>query len=878
MTIANRLAACGIATILTVTAYMLVAYAWCQLGDRIDAPDWPQSISGLDYERYRSGQSPLISRYPTDVQIAEDVVQISHVTRRLRTYSTARLPAVIAAASHQHMTVLAGAWLSGQDAHDTREIMTLLKVVSRFSNVRGLLIGNETFLTQSVDETELIHRLDQVRRATSVPVSTAQAWGTWLDHPELARHVDFIAVHLLPYWDKVNVHAACDFAFARLHDLQRAFPGKRIVVTEVGWPSAGLPQGGAVASPHNQSFFLRQFADRARRESTEYYVMEAYDQRWKGQMEGRAGKYWGIYDDAGQFKLVTRHERSGTYVFQRWGKHTLAGFSLLVWLFCLHHRTRPFRERLGFAIILFGAASLVIGYAHIDDGRYEPFSTAAHWTLVPILCLNIAVILLLLWEALQISSPHPFQRVFTPLPLHLGQPTPVVSLHLACANEPPDVVIATLCSLKALQYPNYEVLVISNNTSDDTLWRPIKKWVLDQGAPFRFWHVPICPGFKAQALNLALSHTRSDAELIGVVDADYVVVPNWLNNVVAHFGCPRVGLVQVPQAHRECANSRLANWISCESDIFFRIGMHLRNQHNAIIQHGTMTLIRASVMRQLGGWSEWTIAEDAELGLRIAQKGYESRYIDKIYGRGLPPTDFAAFRSQRRRWALGAAQILRRHVLTLFLPGRLTLSQRFIYLTGWLPWFADAFHLLCTLLAVGWTIAACLMPTTVDFPIPSTFALAVAAPIIRFAISIWIVRRHVTNSWPDTLGAVMAGIAVSYGAGAGIWAACARTRHSFVVTQKGRPRLPARHYRTLMPEIILAGLLWFSAAALILIRMPLPVEIGTWIGTLIVLSTPYLAALVFVSVTRKSCPAPRAEMQESTPSPLNSLHEHADGP
>ena len=90
-----------------------------------------------------------------------------------------------------------------------------------------------------------------------------------------------------------------------------------------------------------------------------------------------------------------------------------------------------------------------------------------------------------------------------------------------------------------------------------------------------------------------------------------------------------------------------------EYDGFFRIGMHHRNERNAIIQHGTMTMVRRSALEGTGGWSEWTICEDAELGLRLMHAGYELVYVDELMGKGLT-------RSRSAPWPSGPSRRPRR--------------------------------------------------------------------------------------------------------------------------------------------------------------------------------------------------------------------------
>ncbi len=99
---------------------------------------------------------------------------------------------------------------------------------------------------------------------------------------------------------------------------------------------------------------------------------------------------------------------------------------------------------------------------------------------------------------------------------------------------------------------------------------------------------------------------------------------------------------------------------------FFHIGMITRTERTPIIQHGTMTLVRRNLLTTTGGWAEWCITEDAELGLRIFEAGYEATYVPTTYGRGLMPDTFIDFKKQRFRWAYGAMQILKSHARSLF--------------------------------------------------------------------------------------------------------------------------------------------------------------------------------------------------------------------
>ena len=181
-----------------------------------------------------------------------------------------------------------------------------------------------------------------------------------------------------------------------------------------------------------------------------------------------------------------------------------------------------------------------------------------------------------------------------------GMALPKVSIHVPICNEPPQMVRQTLDALAELDYPDFEVLVIDNNTTDPGLWEPVAEYCARLGSRFRFYHLGKWRGFKAGALNFALRETAPDAAVIGVLDADYIVSPDWLRAMVPHFAEPAVGFVQSPQDYRDNDGSFFKRLMFWEYAGFFRLGMVTRNERNAIIQHGTMTMIRRSAIEQAG--------------------------------------------------------------------------------------------------------------------------------------------------------------------------------------------------------------------------------------------------------------------------------------
>jgi len=273
-----------------------------------------------------------------------------------------------------------------------------------------------------------------------------------------------------------------------------------------------------------------------------------------------------------------------------------------------------------------------------------------------------------------------------PRPDHSHQP--FVSLQIAAYNEPPDMLIETIKSLEAIDYPSFEVVVIDNNTTDPEAWKPVEEYCAGRDR-VTFVHAEGIEGFKSGALNHLMQEGLLDprTEIVGVVDADYLVDPAYLSNMVGYFADPQVAFVQSPQDYRQYEGDPYLTACYDAYKYFFATTMPSRNQRNSIIFAGTMGLLRLDLLRQMGGWNEWCITEDAETSLRLLKAGYDGIYVARSFGTGIMPLTFAAFKSQRFRWCFGGMQILRMHWRDLVPWNRdprnhLSPAQRFDYFLG----------------------------------------------------------------------------------------------------------------------------------------------------------------------------------------------------
>jgi len=837
---------------------LLVASAnyllWANFNRPESLPNVDGRIHGLAYSPFARDQSPLEGSRPEPAQIERDLKLMSGYTRRIRTYAaTDGLEVIVPMASSHQLQVAAGAWIDRRFDNNERELAAVIQQARTQAAIARVVVGNEVILRGDLSVTQLINYLDRARHALDTPVTTADSWATWMAYPELVEHVDYLMVHILPYWEGDTVGQALKRVDRQMSELQLRYPGKPIVIGEIGWPSHGSRFEDAVASLDNEARFLRQFLRLADSRGWDYYLMEAFDQPWKREIEGRVGAYWGLFsaDRELKFDLVGPMESD-----EHWRLKALACALLallpMLW-FGLSFKRMGAPAVTFFATLMQLAVSLIVWLVTLPLQFYlEWYDWLALLLLLPAQLAILGILLSNGFEFAEMVLGKPLQRHFTLLKPDPSY-APKVSLHLACCNEPPEMVIATLESLHALDYPNFEVLVIDNNTLDPALWQPVRERCSELGAQFRFYTLGPWPGFKAGALNFALSMSDPQAEIIAVIDSDYVVEAHWLSQTVGYFKDRNVGFVQLPQAHREFQASAFRRVCNFEYEGFFKIGMHHRHERDAIIMHGTMTLIRRAPLESSGGWAEWCICEDAELGLRLYREGFSSVYIDQKLGRGLTPADIAAFKSQRFRWAFGAMQIMRKRLAWMTTEKRLSPGQRFHFLTGWFSWFADALHGGFSILAILWTVGMIMFPRVFAMPLPLYLIPVLGLFVFKASFGLLSYQRRVQCTLPESLGAALASMALSHMIARGIIQGLTSEKPQFNRTAKKR-RINARPstWGAVREELyMLAGLIAAIVGVCVAIGWQHS-EAQLWIMVLAAQAIPYASALALAAIAKRS--------------------------
>jgi exo-beta-1,3-glucanase (GH17 family)/cellulose synthase/poly-beta-1,6-N-acetylglucosamine synthase-like glycosyltransferase len=830
-----------VAVVLFVTA--IHAGMWGALRDKQQAPDFTGILPSVSYAPFEGTGHPDVDNLPSAEKIRADMKKLAPLTRAIRLYSsTGGVELVPPIAAEFGLKVTVGAWIDKNTERNEREIDAAINLARRNSNVIGVVVGNETVYRGEQKVDDLIELIKRVKKSVNVPVTTGEIWNIWRDNPQLGYSVDFIAAHVLPYWENFTDKQAVDQAVSMYQLLRNQFPGKRIVIAEFGWPSAGYNLRNAEPGPFEQAAVLRGFVTRAEAIGMEYNIVEAIDQPWKF-FEGGVGPYWGILNAAREPKFSW----TGPIVNPDYWK--LATIAVLVGILMSLPILRLSRATPMQALLLTSAANAVGAWVATVfaywAGHYFVFGSAFALTLGLILLVPLVLIAMArIEEVAAIAFGRAPRRLLLAAVTPAAQAAvPKVSIHVPAYAEPPEMLKQTLDAVARLDYPNFECVVIINNTPDPTFWQPIQDHCRALGERFKFVNAEKVEGFKAGALRIAMERTAADAEIIGIIDADYVVEPDWLKDLVPVFADPRVGLVQAPQDHRDGDRSLMHYLMNGEYAGFFDIGMVQRNEANAIIVHGTMCLLRRAAMDMVGGWSRDTICEDTDLGLAIIEHGWVTHYTNRRYGHGLLPDTYEAFKKQRHRWAYGGFQIVKKH-WRRFLPGasRLTPDQRREFALGWLNWLgAESLGVLVAILNLIWVpivaFADIAIPDKIlTLPIIAAFVVS----LLHFAV---LYRLRVPVKWGQMLGAMIAAMSVQWTVSRAVANGLITEHLAFARTSKGGLSRMSIEFQAFW-EAVIGVLLLVGAAVLVATNSFKQVrEIYVFAAVLVLESLPFLSAV-----------------------------------
>ena len=397
---------------LLLTSLGMIAAAWWWLATPITlarAPIDPNAkLQCVSYAPFRDAQTPLGPTTHIDAeQIAQDMAQLAKISDCVRTYSIENgLDQVPALAAKVGLKVIQGIWLSSNRIKNNSQIASAVGLAKEYPGViTALVVGNEVLLRGEMTASDLAANIRSVKAQVTIPVTYADVWEFWLRNREIYEAVDFVTIHILPYWEDIPVRAK--FAASHVDSIRKrmavAFPAKEILIGETGWPSAGRMREGALPSRTNQARVVSEILDLAKREGFRVNLIEAYDQPWKRQLEGTVGGYWGLIDAAQRAVKYPPGEAISNFPFWKLQMGSGMALSFLVFLAgWLTLRRRPWQPRLAAWLAVGTAATIsgvLLGIA-ADKMFYESYGVGGwlQWgTLLaagiasPMLCANAAI-------------------------------------------------------------------------------------------------------------------------------------------------------------------------------------------------------------------------------------------------------------------------------------------------------------------------------------------------------------------------------------------------------------------------------------------------------------------------------------------------------
>lgn len=311
----------------------------------LDVPDG--KLNSLSFAPFREGQSPIEAKFPSLAEVETDLQLMGQKTHTIRTYASSEgtMPALPPLAKKYGLNMLQGAWLGmvdpiKGDIDNQEEITALIKAANAYPDViKRVIVGNEVLLRGDLKPEQLVEYIRTVKRAVKQPVSYADVWSMYMKYPQLIKEVDFITIHILPYWEDepIAVEAApahIERIYKQVQKEANAYrPNIPILIGESGWPGDGRQRGTAIPSVVNEAKFIRGLIKVAKDNGFDVNIVEAINQSWKSELEGAVGANWGLYsvDRQEVFPLT-----GAVYENQHWKQHTLVaiGLFLLVLVAC----------------------------------------------------------------------------------------------------------------------------------------------------------------------------------------------------------------------------------------------------------------------------------------------------------------------------------------------------------------------------------------------------------------------------------------------------------------------------------------------------------------------------------------------------------------
>ena len=385
----------------------------------LDVPDG--KLNSLSFAPFREGQNPILEQFPTPEQIDEDLKLLAEKTRTIRTYSSSQGMKVIPELAGKYgLKIIQGAWIGFVTEDIRTEIEALVLAANTYPDViKRVIVGNEVLLRGERTPEELVEYIREVKKRVKQPVSYADVWSMYMKYPDLIKEVDFITIHILPYWeDKPIPVEEAPAHIERIYkqvqkEADTISPGKPILIGESGWPGEGRQRGWAIPSVVNEAAFIRGLLKVAADNHFDVNIVEAFNQSWKSELEGVVGANWGLFsvDRKEVFPLTGK-----VYENAKWfDQFLIASFIMILVAFYYAKKLQHLPAHKMAAFLIYAQVLCALLVFQADKTWHTSYDDWQRAKAVSIVLLNIAVVGLLIARAsnLLTGSVTPKNRVFT---------------------------------------------------------------------------------------------------------------------------------------------------------------------------------------------------------------------------------------------------------------------------------------------------------------------------------------------------------------------------------------------------------------------------------------------------------------------------------
>lgn len=258
-------------------------------------------MHGIGFSPYVEGQNP--GDQLSEEQIRRRLEILKPYTKWVRSFScTDGNELIPKIAKELGMKTMVGAWLGDNDEINQREVENLIKVTNE-GYVDIAAVGNEVMYRKDLTEDELLNFMYRVKEAIpNTPMGYVDAYYEFEKRPRITEACDVILANCYPYWEGCHIDYSLLYMKNMYEIAAKAGNGKKVIISETGWPSQGTPLHGAEPSDIN---FMKYFINTQKwsaEENIDIFYFSSFDESWKVGAEGDVGAYWGIWDKDEQLK------------------------------------------------------------------------------------------------------------------------------------------------------------------------------------------------------------------------------------------------------------------------------------------------------------------------------------------------------------------------------------------------------------------------------------------------------------------------------------------------------------------------------------------------------------------------------------------------